>query len=224
MSRSCNPNAYQDPETWWETYSKHYEDRSWIHYRPLLSEILRYALEPPILDIGCGYGFLVEAARNFGIPAIGLEGSSTAFDVCRKRHPLADVRLWKAGSSLPFDKEFIGAVLLNEFVDHITLEENNKLVSEIYRVLKGNGILMVKSPSKYNRFDKDLGHVTFFSPKEFRGFVESFGFEVLSQPYEIQPLLGMSKVAKKLMSFISKFYRPERWSSTISLVARKKQR
>ena len=102
-----------------------------------------------------------------------------------------DVRKWSRGQKLPLDTASVGGAVLNEFVDHITIEHNRLLFSELLRVLRPNGLLLVKSPSRHNRFDDDEGHVTFFSPSEFRTFVESFGFHVIEQPYTPQPLLGI---------------------------------
>jgi 2-polyprenyl-3-methyl-5-hydroxy-6-metoxy-1,4-benzoquinol methylase len=89
-----------DPNQWWIQYRKDYAGRSWRDYRHLLAEAVRYAPEPPLLDIGCGQGFLVECARRFGIPAIGLEASAIALAEGRRLHPEADTRLWRGGEPL----------------------------------------------------------------------------------------------------------------------------
>lgn len=92
-----------------------------------------------------------------------------------------------------------------------------KRQQELHRVLKTNGVLVVKAPAKYNRFDKDVGHITFFSPTELRNFVESF----VRQPYEPQPFLGTSRLGRLAMRMISSVLKPDKWAATISLVAEK---
>lgn len=212
---------YRDPDTWWGEYRQYYAGRSWRDYRFLLAEAITHALEGPLLDIGSGYGFLIECARHFGIAAIGVEASAEAVAVCRERHPLVDVRVWWAGTDLPVDSSSIGVAMANEFVDHITPEQNSHMFKQIYRVLKPDGILIVKSPSRYNLIDQDLGHVSFFSPSEFRRFVRSFSFKILSQPYVPQPLLGRTPVGLFAMRMVSKAYRPDKWAARIDLVAQK---
>ena len=212
---------FTDLNTWWDEYASCYEDRSWEVARSLLAEIIQHAPGGPILDVGCGYGFLAECARRFGIGAIGLEGSERALQVSRKLHPLADMRAWKAGTDFPISSDSIGCVVVNEFVDHITIVQNRSMLLEAYRVLSDDGVLIVKSPSKFNRFDKDLGHVTFFSPREFNLFVQSFSFHIVSQPYSPQPLLGSSRVGWLAMRMLAKLYQPEKWAARIDLVARK---
>ncbi len=95
-------------ESWWRSYRGAYDTRSWLDYRPLLAESLKHATEPPLLDVGCGYGFLVECARRFGIVATGIEMSAHALSESRARHPQADVRPWTAGTTLPFEPESFG--------------------------------------------------------------------------------------------------------------------
>jgi SAM-dependent methyltransferase len=214
-------NNLTDPDVWWAEYSDHYVTRSWKDYRALLAEFVSFAEEPPLLDVGCGYGFLLECARRFGIAAIGLEASKSALAYCARAHPLVDIRTWRGGENLPIESESIGGVVLHEFIDHITPLQNELLFQELSRVLKPGGILLVKSPSKYNKFDQDGGHVTFFSPGEFCEFVQSFSFEVLDQPYIPQPILGTSRLASLAVRLATKVYKPEKWSARIDLVARK---
>ncbi|MDZ4401097.1 class I SAM-dependent methyltransferase [Prosthecobacter sp.] len=174
-----------------------------------------------MLDVGCGQGFLLECARQFGIPSVGLEGSERALEKCRELHPLVDARLWHGGETLPLDSASVGGAVLNEFVDHIFPEQNDLLFRELQRVLLPGGVIIVKSPSRHNRFDIDQGHVTFFSPSEFRAFVESHGFDVISQPFVAQPLLGPSAFASRLVRLAAKVVGKEKIAARIDLVARK---
>jgi SAM-dependent methyltransferase len=213
MSRSV-----PDPDQWWTQYRADYAGRTWRDYRHLLAEAVRHAPSPPLLDVGCGQGFLVECARQFGIPAVGLEASEVALAEGRRLHPDADARLWKAGEPLPFAAESIGVAMLNQVIDHVTLEENRQLFAELHRVLKPEGALVAHSPSRFNTFDTDTGHVTFFSPSEFRAFVDGFGFRVVEQPYFPQPVLGTG-VGWLLVRAFTRAFKPERLAATIDLVA-----
>ena len=210
-------------DDWWTRYQAEYQDRTWRDYRWLLAEMIRHGFGGPILDVGCGYGFLVECARQFGIPAIGLEGSVTAVHESRTRHPAADVRHWEAGTALGLESESVQIAVLNQFVEHIALQENQQLFSDLARVLTPGGLLMVYSSSRFNRFDTDAGHVTFFSPTEFRSFVSGFGFRVAAQPYIPQPLLGTG-IGQTVMRVLTRHLRPERWAATIDLIAYKPKR
>ena len=43
-----------DLNDWWLEYHGAYAGRSWLDYRHLLAEAIRYAPAPPVLDVGCG--------------------------------------------------------------------------------------------------------------------------------------------------------------------------
>lgn len=207
-----------DLNDWWLEYHGEYAGRSWLDYRHLLAEAIRYAPSPPLLDVGCGYGFLVECARQFGVGAIGLEASESALAEARRRHPEADVRSWRAGAPVPCADGVIGVVMLNQVIDHVTLDENQRLFAELRRALKPGGVVIAHSPSRFNRFDTDAGHVTFFSPSEFRTFVEGFGFRVVEQPYFPQPVLGKG-AGWLLVRAFTRVFKPERLAATIDVVA-----
>jgi ubiquinone/menaquinone biosynthesis C-methylase UbiE len=212
---------YTEPDIWWDEYERSYAARSWHNARPLLSAVVSHGFGGPLLDVGAGCGFLIECARRFGIEAIGVEGSSKAVSICREKHPLADIRPWRGGTDLPVDSNSIGVAVANEFVDHITMEQNASLFREIHRVLKPDGILIVNSPSRHNSYDQDLGHVSFFSPSEFSAFVRSFSFRILEQPYIPQPFLGNTRLGHFAMYLVSRVYQPEKWAARIDLVAQK---
>lgn len=215
---------YTNPDVWWREYAPHYQDRTWRDYRGLLAQAVRHGAGAPLLDLGCGYGFLVECARRFGIPAIGLEASADAVAESRLRHPEADVRLWQAEAGLPLETATVGVAVANQFIDHISQEDNRKLLAETLRVLQPGGVLLVSSPSRMNPHDDDLGHLSFFSPSEYRQLVSSFGFEVVEQPFIPQPVFGASRPGRFLTKAVTQLLKPERWAATIDLVARKPER
>jgi SAM-dependent methyltransferase len=220
---SARTAAAMSLDDWWRQYAACYAGRTWLDYRSLLAEVVQHATATPVLDVACGFGFLVECARRFGIPAIGVEGAAAALDEARRRHPLADIRSWTAGAPLPLADGSVGVAVVHEVVDHLTADETDRLLTDVHRVLGNEGTLLVKSPSRANRFDTDEGHVNGFLPSEFRALVERHGFAVVSQTYLPQPLLGTSGPGWLLMRALSKVMQPERLNARIDLVAVKRE-
>ncbi len=210
-----------DPDAWWQHYEPSYADRCWTDARSLLADVVRHAPCGPVVDVGCGYGFLVEAARRIGIEAVGFEASAMALKEGRSRHPQAALCQWSAGQPLPLTTNSVGAAVLNEVVDHFSMTANESLFVELVRVLRPEGVVVVRSPSRFNRFDDDLGHVSFFAPSEFRKFVESFGLQVREQPFTAQPIFGRSRLARLSVSAIGRLIHNERLAARIDLVAEK---
>ncbi len=221
LNNKLTSQNFSDLQVWWSEYSNCYAERTWQNYQALLSEVVLHGAGGPVVDIGCGYGFLVECARQWGILSIGLEGAPFALAEARRRHPQADIRSWEAGTPLGLAPNSVGTFVVNEVVDHITLDHDQQLFADIQRALRPSGRVIVKSPSKDNRFEMDKGHITFFTPSEFRRFLEAVNLEVVSQPYVPQPLMGTSRLGWFAMRMIAKFYRLEKWAARIDLVARK---
>ena len=67
-------------------------------------------------------------------------------------------------------------------------------------------------------FDTDTGHVTFFSPSEFRAYVTDAGFRVIEQPFFPQPVLG-SGVGWLVVRAVTRLVKVERLAATIDLAA-----
>lgn len=214
---------FTNPDEWWAEYISEYDGRDWLLYRPLVAQFIRHGQQHPLLDIGSGLGFLIECARRFGVHAIGVEASDVALAECRARHPHVEVRKWVGGDDLPFENCSVGGAILNEFVDHITTLQNDQLFKELFRVLMPEGIIIVKSPSRHNFLDNDLGHVTFFSRNEFKEFIINHGFELIENPYVPLPIFGSSRAGRSLARAVSIFFKPDRFAARIDLVARKKK-
>jgi hypothetical protein len=92
----------------------------------------------------------------------------------------------------------------------------------LHRVLRSDGVVVVHSPSKHNRIEqsRDTGHITFFSPSEFRDFVTAFDFRVVEQPYHSRRLFDNGAVWL-IVRVVARIFRPERLAATIDLVAAK---
>jgi len=105
-----------------------------------------------ILDVGCGFGSFVLAARDRGLAAIGLDVASFEMEVARSR--LATLRpeddpesifVEGDGLSLPFPDEAFEVVTLWNVIEHVP--DSNKLLGEATRVLKPGGVLFAIAPN-----------------------------------------------------------------------------
>ena len=98
-----------------------------------------------VLDLGCGGGgntkFLVEE----GFSAYAVDGSKTAVDLTKKKLTKdQQKKIYKADfNNLPFKKDFFNFIIDRASLTHNT-EKNlkKKIVPEVSRVLKKNGIII----------------------------------------------------------------------------------
>jgi ubiquinone/menaquinone biosynthesis C-methylase UbiE len=96
-----------------------------------------------ILDVGCGYGRTLNELYNCGFKNLfGVDFSQGMIDRGRKLYPHLDMK--KSSGKLPFDDDTFDSVLLLAVLTCIIKDEDQKkLIDEIQRVLKENGILYI---------------------------------------------------------------------------------
>lgn len=103
-----------------------------------------------ILDIGCGSGAYLFIIAKMGGEISGQDISSK----CVKNAKMflqengfnGDIKTGDAVKLL-FSDNCFDAVISADFFEHISYEQKNKVVSEVYRVLKPGGVFAIKTPN-----------------------------------------------------------------------------
>ena len=152
-----------------------------------------YALERPVLDVGCGDGRFVEilygtaSGIDYGLDADPAETARAA-----RRNVYASV-LTASATAIPLPDASIATVISNSTLEHIhPLQE---VLAEVARVLRQGGTLLITVPT--DRFDH---------------------YPVI---YRVLHGLGLDGAAERFRSFYDRFwhhyhfYRPEVWRTTL---------
>ena len=97
-----------------------------------------------ILDVGCGYGRILNELYNLGYKnLIGIDFSKGMIERGKKQYPYLDLRI-KHNSSIDIPSKTINVIILFAVLTCITdNQEQIELINEIYRVLKDDGILYI---------------------------------------------------------------------------------
>lgn len=118
-------------------------------------------LQDRILDIGSGRGkFLVEVAQAGG-DAVGIERSETFIATAHQRAKDAGVAIRVErgmGEQLPFPDQSFGFVNMSELIEHV--EDPVRVLREVRRVLKDEGMVYISVPNRYALWDPHF-HVYF---------------------------------------------------------------
>ncbi|WP_461257320.1 class I SAM-dependent methyltransferase [Treponema sp. R80B11-R83G3] len=144
-----------------------------------------------VLDIGCGYGWfeLNAIKRNVG-KIVGLELSEKDIETAKNNVHAKNVDFInytnnknESVTKLPFEDEQFDTVVSWEVLEHIPKKCELEWYKEIYRVLRGGGVLYISTPNRHllsNIFDPAwylIGH-RHYSLKDLFFYGEAAGFTV----------------------------------------------
>ena len=116
-----------------------------------------------ILDVGCNVGLGLKLASELGVKKLyGIDINPYAIELARDNLKEIDqVELYHSSANiLPLTDESVDVVNCTEVIEHIPFNLRPFLIKEIYRVLAGNGKLLVTVPAR--------GVFHFLDPANFR--------------------------------------------------------
>ena len=111
-------------------------------------------LPHPILDLGCGEGEIAKALFGLKTVDVGLDNEEQMVKKAEKSGIYRKVVLGDA-CCLPFEKDSFNLIFSNCVLEHIPLLD--KVLSEVSRILKKNGLFVFTVPSE------NFGDFLFFS-------------------------------------------------------------
>lgn len=118
-------------------------NKNWKYYPVYLAKmefiekyITKITKNADILDIGSGEGVLVEKFRELGYNIIGVDLNYASKYVIK-----GDM------TKLPFKDEIFKNILCLDVLEHLNFDEQKEALSEIKRVLKKNGELILSIPN-----------------------------------------------------------------------------
>jgi 2-polyprenyl-3-methyl-5-hydroxy-6-metoxy-1,4-benzoquinol methylase len=166
-----------------------------------------------ILDLGCGEGITLQHLTNTfqNASVMGVEYLYENIDICIK-HNLGCIQ----GDvyNLEFQENSMDTVVFMEVIEH--LDDPQGAISEIFRILKPNGVLIIGFPNdrffllsrllllKLKEARYDPGHVKQWTPREMKCALEYNGFinlKIQCIPLGLWPISLHCIIAAKKPSF-----------------------
>jgi SAM-dependent methyltransferase len=160
-SRNCVGGAYK-------------RDRSWLAFNAGIAERIVSEIRPRrVLDVGCGFGFLVEALRERGVEASGIDVSEYAIsNVHESVKPYCRVASIADGLDEQYD-----LIVTVEVFEHIPAPESENAIAAL--CAHAGDVLFSSTPFDH----KELTHVNVQPPEQWaeqfarRGFYRDVDFD-----------------------------------------------
>lgn len=186
------------------------EDDFWWHsgmkeiVNTLLNKYFNKSKVNKILDVGCGTGGMFKILSGFG-QIWGIDKSSEAVRYARERNIAQSVEQREI-DRLPYDDNSFDLVVCFDVLYHRWVKNDISVIQEMRRVLKKNGILLIREPA-YNwlrsQHDSAVWTNHRFSLKELKNKLESADFKVEKISYTIFFLFPLV-LAKRLLENVYK--------------------
>jgi O-antigen chain-terminating methyltransferase len=108
--------------------------------------VLRFAGSAPVLDLGCGRGEFLEAAREAGLAASGIDQSEECVAICRAKGLHAEkADLFTYLDSLP--DQWLGGIYCSQVVEHLDPARLPDLVMLMAKKLRQDALAIIETPN-----------------------------------------------------------------------------
>ena len=198
-------------------YDEKAQVRSWESYEVYYKRLRGNPKN--ILDIGCGLGYLMEAIKNNGANAVGIENDDEAIEICLEK----GLEVIKHNIEEPlsmFEDECFDAVICNQVLELFYHNQQMSILKEAFRILCPGGQLLVMSPCRHwERARVDSCNICLLTPSELMGLVKKVGFTTPNMGYNrSQPFNG---VPYEVAQEIWRKYKPDLLSKDATVLTYK---
>jgi acetyltransferase-like isoleucine patch superfamily enzyme len=149
-------------------------------YWPYIQHRINFVLEniikdDIILDIGCGEGYITDQMSKISPNIIGIDYSPEAIDCAAKRYPHIQFHEMPV-TLLDFPDHSFDKIICLKVIEHLTILQAAKMLSEIYRVLKPGGVLLGSTPIRTTRYSEPgcYAHIYEYSQPELKHLLQLF--------------------------------------------------
>lgn len=178
-------------------------DKKMKRSRGRIKYLSRFVPEGAFLDIGSNGGFMVEAAREHGYQATGVEIDSVSVDYAREHYPQNEFFTGTVEEYADSGKQF-DLAYCSEVIEHVP--DVQGFVAATAKLLRPGAVLFVTTPdiSHWRRprtlTDWDAycppSHCVFFTPDSLAGLFDRHGFRVRKRRPAFKP--GIKLVLERI--------------------------
>ncbi len=177
----------------------------WYRFREFDRDSVRAAREPyleyfaeraPLLDVGCGRGEFLEAARERGFDALGIDLDPSAVEAARSAGLRAEVA--DALQFLPAHREEFQGIFCAHMVEHLDPNGLTALINVAAAALQPTGVLCLVSPNPgslptiTHEFWRDPSHVRPYDVESLAFLCTQAGLDVTASGVNVSSPRGLA--------------------------------
>jgi SAM-dependent methyltransferase len=224
----ANDHYFSGEDHGYENYAKQ-ETGLRMTFRRLLQHLSRRGRTGgSMLEIGCGYGYLLDEAHQYFKHRVGTDFSSEAVRVARTR---AD-EVFQGGITAVSNNDRYDLVIATHVIEHVY--QPHEFVRSLSDHIRPNGTLLIAAPDMGSFWRKLMGqrwpsfklpeHVLYFDRQTLSRLLSDCGFEnleIVPYPHAFPLPLIASKFGLELPNFLCRynFWLP---ATTIAIMGTKK--
>ena len=126
-----------------------------------------------VLDVACGSGYGAKLISKIARKVIGVDIDGKTIEYAKKNYHAANIS-YKVGSAteIPLGDNSVDTVISYETIEHI--DDYNKFLTEVKRVLKPEGQLLISTPNEDEYTHKNEFHIHEFRYKQIKGVINKY--------------------------------------------------
>jgi len=204
LAAHSNIENYSDElETLYFTNTREQRKRAFTHVINMLPQWLE---RPPqtLLDIGCGDGLLLEIGQSAGIECFGTEQRQS---LCRQVRAQLGEKAIVSQDVSKLDAASYDVVTLLNVIEH--LRQPKEMLTEIHRLLKPDGLLLVHAPNmggiparirgkRWNQIEP-FEHFYYFNTQTLTAMLSDAGFDTTGR-FSLFTSSGLKDRVQRLLS------------------------
>lgn len=145
--------------------------------------------ESRFLDIGCGFGYLLDVAHDKGFLVTGVEFSASATRKIRSKYVFPVFTGDVLDYNVDEKSKLFDVITMMDVIEHLMNPKST--IEKVYRLLRNGGLFVLTTMDSDSLMSRLIGkrledfrrvreHLYFFSRKTIKALLEEKGFEVLS--------------------------------------------
>ena len=142
--RETSDLVTEDRQTWWDARYIGVRYDATRHDDWISKHLVLIPPNLPLIELGCGFGFIAEITYRTGRNILATDISPIALAALQERRPEIPTQRVDFERRLPFGDFRFGAVIANLCLHYFDRDTTFRVLSEIQRVLASEGVLLCR--------------------------------------------------------------------------------